>query len=72
MTGEEYDDAVANLMAMGFDRNRVVRALQASFNNPERAAEYLFTVSHRGRSYHDKSIRVLLFTCTCVFVCVVQ
>ena len=45
VTGEEYDDAVANLMAMGFEREQVVRALHASFNNPERAAEYLFSVS---------------------------
>lgn len=46
MTGEAYDAAVANLMAMGFEREQVIRALHASFNNPERAAEYLFSVSH--------------------------
>ena len=46
VTGEAYDDAVANLMAMGFEREQVIRALHASFNNPERAAEYLFSVSH--------------------------
>ena len=45
VTGEAYDDAVANLMGMGFEREQVVRALHASFNNPERAAEYLFSVS---------------------------
>lgn len=43
VTGEEYDAAVANLMAMGFERDQVTRALHASFNNPERAAEYLFS-----------------------------
>jgi len=33
---------VANLMAMGFEHEQVVRALRAAYNNPDRAAEYLF------------------------------
>ena len=43
VTGEEYEEAVSRLVDMGFDRTSVVAALRASFNNPERAVEYLTT-----------------------------
>lgn len=43
VTGTEYESAVNNLMEMGFEHSQVVRALKASFNNPDRAAEYLFS-----------------------------
>jgi len=38
---------VANLMDMGFPHETVVQALQAAYNNLERATEYLITVSLR-------------------------
>lgn len=44
VVGPEFEAMVANLMALGFPHERVVQALRASFNNPDRAAEYLFTV----------------------------
>ena len=43
--GEAYEQALTSLMELGYDRDEVVRAMNASFNNPSRAAEYLMTVS---------------------------
>lgn len=43
LSGEALQTTIANMTEMGFPRDQVLRALRASFNNPDRAVEYLMT-----------------------------
>lgn len=44
--GAERAEAIANMEAMGFERSQIESAMRAAFNNPDRAVEYLLTVSY--------------------------
>lgn len=47
--GAERAEAIANMEAMGFERSQIEAAMRAAFNNPDRAVEYLLTVSGKLR-----------------------
>ncbi|KAI8354488.1 hypothetical protein B0O80DRAFT_451177 [Mortierella sp. GBAus27b] len=41
VTGAGFETAIQNMMELGFPREQCMLAMRASFNNPDRAAEYL-------------------------------
>ncbi|KAG7459326.1 hypothetical protein MATL_G00209500 [Megalops atlanticus] len=43
VTGSEYEAMLMEIMSTGYEREKVVAALRASFNNPHCAVEYLLT-----------------------------
>ncbi|WVO17521.1 UV excision repair protein Rad23 [Cryptococcus depauperatus] len=43
LTGSALQAATDSMVEMGFEREQVIRALRASFNNPDRAVEYLMS-----------------------------
>ncbi|GAA5942618.1 hypothetical protein JCM1841_006124 [Sporobolomyces salmonicolor] len=43
LAGSALETSINEMVAMGFPRDQVMKALRASFNNPHRAVEYLMT-----------------------------
>lgn len=41
--GEDYEKTIKEMSEMGFERSQVIAAMQASYNNPDRAVEYLLS-----------------------------
>jgi len=45
--GGQREEAILNMMGMGFERSEIERAMRAAFFNPDRAVDYLLNVSDR-------------------------
>jgi UV excision repair protein RAD23 len=45
LSGQNLQGAIDNIVEMGFPKEQVLRAMRASFNNADRAVEYLMAVS---------------------------
>jgi hypothetical protein len=48
VSGNNLEQTIQNILDMGggtWDRDTVVHALRAAYNNPERAIDYLYSVS---------------------------
>lgn len=43
VVGDDYERSVNEMMSMGYPRSQIVAAMRASFNNPDRAMEYLLS-----------------------------
>jgi len=41
VTGDEFNATVTRIMEMGFSREQVLQALEAAYNNPDRAVDFL-------------------------------
>jgi hypothetical protein len=62
VAGGNLESMIQSILEMGggaWDQETVTRALQAAFNNPERAVEYLYSVR----------ATILLFYCYCLLFC---
>lgn len=44
LVGSALETSITEMISMGFPRDQVMRALRASYNNPHRAVEFLFSV----------------------------
>ena len=56
VAGSNLEGTIQQILDMGggtWDRDTVVRALRAAYNNPERAVEYLYSVSFFTSSFCD-------------------
>jgi UV excision repair protein RAD23 len=55
LSGDDFEVAVQQMVSMGFDKESVLAAMRASYNNPDRAVEYLFNGIPEGAEVEEGS-----------------
>lgn len=45
LSGSEFENAITEMVSMGFSKEEASAAMRAAYNNPERAIDYLLNVT---------------------------
>lgn len=57
--GGDGEAAIQNMIAMGFERSEIERAMRAAFFNPDRAVDYLLNVSILSLEYSSVYVHII-------------
>lgn len=57
--GGDGEAAIQNMIAMGFERSEIERAMRAAFFNPDRAVDYLLNVSIVSLEYSSVYVHII-------------
>lgn len=71
VSGNNLEQTIQQILDMGggtWERDTVIRALRAAYNNPERAIDYLYSVSSVLANYSMHNFHTLPMMCSIDFL----